>query len=119
MYVLLGTFEKKINVLPATNIFYVPQTLYMCKLHPAQSKTVFKVRLGTLSAIVIAFQGVMFICKYSVYQETLLDIQMIFTLYFLLTPRTDLLSTQFFYAAFFFFLAVCGKHTLTAVNISC
>lgn len=109
MYVLLGTFEKKINVLPATNIFYVPQTLYMCKLHPAQSKTVFKVRLGTLSAIVIAFQGVMFICKYSVYQETLLDIQMIFTLYFLLTPGLIYYQHSFSMLHFFFFWLFVGN----------
>lgn len=77
----------------------------MCELQPAQSKMVFKVRLRSLSAIVIAFQAAMFICRHSVYQETLFDIQMIFSLYSLLTPRTDLQSTQLFYAAFdLFFL---------------
>lgn len=80
----------------------------MCELQPAQSKMVFKVRLRSLSAIVIAFQAVMFICRHSVYQETLFDIQMIFSLYSLLTPRTDLQSIQLFYAAFdFFFFFGC------------
>lgn len=82
----------------------------MCELQPAQSKMVFTVRLRSPSAIVIAFQAVMLICRHSVYQEALFDIQMIFSLYSLLTPRTDRQSTQLFYAPFegffFFFLAV-------------
>lgn len=99
--------------------FMFHRPLYMCELQPAQSKMVFKVRLRSLSAIVIAFQAAMFICRHSVYQETLFDIQMIFSLYSLLTPRTDLQSTQLFYAAFdfFFFFGCLWKTAKTLLSV--